>query len=322
MKKKAVASAPGKVILFGEHFVVSGYPAIVTAIRNRARVTLTPTDDKYIITSGQAWAAWNKKGEQTYPTSQRPTPFQPLYNMVSKIVEDYGLGSCFKVEIDSEIIGAAGLGSSAAISVALAKATSCLYELDMDNQTIIKYSMIAEKEYHGKPSGIDSHIAALGGTILYSGPGNYQTLEPAQNPEILIIYSRLKRKTSEMVSYVQLLANEKRREFGELSTIYHEIFKRAVEAFKTNNLMLLGRLMTLNHFLLKSLGLSNLVLDRIVEEVLESGAYGAKITGAGGGGCVIAIGGESLRDIASNISKDFPMSWITATGCPGVREEL
>ncbi len=322
MKRKAIASAPGKVILFGEHFVVSGYPAIVTAIKNRARVILTPLDDKYIITSGQTWTAWNKKGEQTHPTTQRPTPFQPLYNMVSKILEDYGLESCFKAEIDSEVLGAAGLGSSAAVSVALAKAVSCLYDLDMDNQTIIRYSMMAEKEYHGKPSGIDPHIAALGGTILYSGPGNYQTLELVQNPEILIIYSKMKRKTSKMVNYVQSLANERPGEFRELSTIYHEIFKRAVEALKTNNLRLLGRLMTLNHFLLKSLGLSNEVLDKIIEYILEDGAYGAKITGAGGGGCVIAVGGDSLKDIASNISRDFPMSWITVTGCPGVRGEL
>ncbi|MEM4186441.1 MAG: galactokinase family protein, partial [Candidatus Caldarchaeum sp.] len=89
MKEKAVASAPGKVILFGEHFVVSGYPAIVTAIDMRARAVLTPSHDKFKIKSGQSWAAWNAEGEQIYPPPPQPTPFQPLFNMVLKIMEDH-----------------------------------------------------------------------------------------------------------------------------------------------------------------------------------------------------------------------------------------
>ncbi|MEM4303586.1 MAG: mevalonate kinase [Candidatus Caldarchaeum sp.] len=316
MKEKAVASAPGKVILFGEHFVVSGYPAIVTAIKMRAKATLTPRHDKFMIKSGQTSAVWNSNGEQIYPSTA--TPFQPLFNMASRIMEDFGISSFFNAEIHSESPGAAGLGSSAAVSVALAKALASLYNIDMSIESVIHYSMLAEKEFHGRPSGIDSHITAIGGTLLYNGPGKYQNLKLDKHPEILIVYTGIKRKTSKMVSYVQNLSAERPDEFTQLTEIYSELYKKAVEALKSNDLILLGRLMTVNHLLLKCLGLSNTVVENVVETLLEKGAYGAKITGAGGGGCVIAVGDDEL---AKHLSGHFPSCWKSETGCKGVSEE-
>ncbi|MEM1946101.1 MAG: mevalonate kinase [Candidatus Caldarchaeum sp.] len=318
MKEKAVASAPGKVILFGEHFVVSGYPAIVTAIDMRARAVLTPSHDKFKIKSGQSWAAWNAEGEQIYPPPPQPTPFQPLFNMVLKIMEDHGVSACFNAEILSEIPGAAGLGSSAAVSVSLAKAVAAFNNIDMSLESVIHYSMLAEKEYHGRPSGIDSHITALGGTLVYNGPRKCQQLQLNKHPSIFIAYTGLRRKTSKMVSYVQNFAAEKPDEFGQLSEIYSEIFRRAVNALKSNDLCSLGRLMTINHFLLRCLGLSNEKVERAVEKLLEKGAYGVKITGAGGGGCVIAVGDHELFE---NVSGFFPGFWKSSTGCKGVDVE-
>ncbi|MEM0443080.1 MAG: mevalonate kinase [Candidatus Caldarchaeum sp.] len=321
MKQKAAASAPGKVILFGEHFVVSGRPAVVTAINLRAKVEVVLENDKTIFRSRQSWSSWSRKGEPVHPTPPKTSSFTPLYMMASKIMEDHGVSSCFRAEIYSDIPGGAGLGSSAAISTALARALSNLFGLNLSTQRLVEYAMVAEKEYHGRPSGIDPHASAYGGTLLYEGPGKFQPLQLGISPEMLVVFTGLKRKTSDMVDQVVKLASENRREFGELSSLYSEVFVRSVEALKSNNLELLGRLMTINHYLLRALGLSNEVVEKCVEDLLRTGVYGAKLTGAGGGGSVVAVGRTNQEAAVFSLLSSYPKAWVVKTSCPGVRDE-
>ncbi|MEM0441180.1 MAG: mevalonate kinase [Candidatus Caldarchaeum sp.] len=318
MKTVVSASAPGKVILFGEHFVVSGFPAIVTAIDKRVRVTFSQSlERKFIIVSGQAYSAWNVNAE---PLSQRPSLFQPLYNMVKKLSDDFGFKCVGKVEIFSEITGAAGLGSSAAVSVALTKAVSDMYELNLTPEQVIQYAMVAEKEFHGRPSGIDTTIATVGGTIAYHSPGNYRQINVPANPEVIIVFSGKKRKTSKMVEHVQQTAKAKPAFFNALANIYSRVYCEAVDAMTSTNFEKLGHLFLLNHFLLRCLGLSNEGLEKIVEDLLSFGAFGAKVTGGGGGGCVIGLGGEKSSAILAGLSTVYPKVWLSQTGCRGVGE--
>ncbi|MCS6769237.1 MAG: mevalonate kinase [Candidatus Caldarchaeum sp.] len=321
MKPRASASAPGKVILFGEHFVVSGYPAVVTAINMRARVELQREEEAIIFTSRRLMGRWSITGEQVYPEPHKKSSFTPLHKMLVRMMEDEGVRGGLRAEIVSEIPGAAGLGSSAAISTALAQAFSILFELELSREEIVEYAMVAEKEFHGKPSGIDPHAAAYGGTLLYKGPGNFQTLHLDRSPDILVLFTGLKRKTSEMVEHVIKHSSTRPREFSELANLYRGIFNRAVEALKSGDLKLLGELMSLNHYLLKVLGLSNDVVEKYVENLLERGAYGVKLTGAGGGGSIIAaVEGQSFRKL-SEWPDQFSKWWLVKTSCPGVRVE-
>lgn len=318
MKETARASAPGKVILFGEHFVVSGSPAIVTAINKRARVLLTKTvDRKFLIVSGHAFSAWSLNGE---PLGAKPSSFQPLYNMVRSICQDFGLKCEGKAEIESDILGAAGLGSSAAVSVALVKAFSDLHGLELSKDEIIRYVMKAEAEFHGRPSGIDPTISVIGGTIIYRGPGNYSELSLPSNPRVLIVFSGRKRRTSKMVHHVQQTAREKPTFFGELSKIYSRIYEKALPALQSYDVEQIGRLFTLNHALLRSLGLSNQAIEKIIQDLSFSGAYGSKLTGAGGGGCIIAVAGDDIDRIAEELAKVYTHVWVCETGCRGVGE--
>ncbi|MEM1942838.1 MAG: mevalonate kinase [Candidatus Caldarchaeum sp.] len=321
MKQRAAASAPGKVILFGEHFVVSGHPAVVTAINLRAKVEVIREDDTTTIRSRQSWSSWSRKGEPIHPNPPKTSSFTPLYMMASKMMEDHGVSGCFRAEIHSDIPGGAGLGSSAAVSTALAKALSNLFELNLATHELVEYAMVAEKEYHGRPSGIDPHAAAYGGTLLYNGPGKFQPLQLSPSPDLLVVFTGLKRKTSDMVDEVVRLARGNPREFGELSSLYREVFVRSVEALKSNNLELLGRLMTINHFLLRTLGLSNEVVERCVEDLFKTGVYGAKLTGAGGGGSVVAVGGSNTEAAVLSLLSSYPRAWVVKTSCPGVRDE-
>lgn len=318
MKESARASAPGKVILFGEHFVVSGFPAIVTAIDRRVKVLLTRSpNDKFVIISGQSFSAWSMTGEVL---GNRPSPFQPFYNMVKTFCDDFGLKCVGRAEVESEITGAAGLGSSAAVAVALVKAFSQLNGLELTRDEVIHYAMKAEKEFHGRPSGIDPTIATVGGTIVYHGPGKYHQLPLPANIRLVIVFSGRKRKTSKMVNYVQQTAKEKPSFFEELSKVYSVIYQEAVDALQSKEIKKLGHLFTLNHILLRCLGLSNDVLEKIVDDFSRLGACGSKLTGAGGGGCVIAAADKEIERLSSEMARLYPYVWLSQTNCRGVGE--
>ncbi|MCS6784177.1 MAG: mevalonate kinase [Candidatus Caldarchaeum sp.] len=318
MKESATASAPGKVILFGEHFVVSGFPAIVTAIDKRVKIRLTNSvENRFVIVSGQVCSAWSLNGQ---PVGAKHSPFQALYDMVNAVCRDHGIKCVGRAEIDSEIMGAAGLGSSAAVAVALVKAFSDLHGLELTIDKIIQYAMKAETEFHGRPSGIDPTIAAVGGTIIYHGPGKYMHLATPANPKVLIVFSGKKRKTSKMVNHVQQLARDKPRLFGELTKIYSIIYREAFSAIQKYDVEKIGKLFTMNHLLMRALGLSNESVEKIIEVLAGLGVYGSKLTGAGGGGCVIAVAGENIERIAGEMSKIYPHVWLSQTGCRGVGE--
>jgi len=321
MKDRAVASAPGKIILFGEHFVVSGYPAVVTAINMRARVTVTPAKNSIEIISGRSHVKWGEEELQANGESLVRSPYDPLVSMALKLMDDYGVKAYFKAEITSTIPSAAGLGSSAAVSVAFAKALASFLDLDISVEKVIEYSMFAEKTFHGRPSGIDSHVAALGGTLLYSGPKKASKLSLDKKPDIALVFTGIKRRTSSLVSHVQTTAEKEPDFFKGLAELYSQVLGEGVDALRSSDLKSLGRLMSLNHFLLRCLGLSNVVVERAVEMLLESGFYGAKLTGAGGGGCVIAVGEKEVERSLNYVRELFPDTWLVNMGCEGVVEE-
>jgi len=319
---KAAASAPGKVILFGEHFVVSGYPALVTAIEPRAVVRVQRAEKKTVVKSGNVVGVWSEGGEQLYPPKNVKNHLQTLYDMATKLLEENSMHGCFEAEIFSQIPGSAGLGSSAAVSVAFAKALSDLYGLGLGQEAVIKYAMLAEREFHGTPSGIDPHIAALGGAILYSGPGNYRRVNINNPIDIAVLHTGVRRKTSTMVAHVQDFARNNPEVFREMAEFYGEVLARGLEAVEKGDVVGLGRLMTLNHILLRVLGVSSKAVEKAFEALLGLGMYGAKLTGAGGGGCVIAVGPETSYSRLSCLSQQFQTAFTTKIACNGVVSEV
>ncbi|MEM3053743.1 MAG: mevalonate kinase [Candidatus Caldarchaeum sp.] len=272
MRKQVKVFAPGKVILFGEHFVVSGYPAIVTAIDRGVTVTARKADDKFVIVSKHSAATWNISGETI---TAKPAALAPLYNMVREMCLDHGVPCTGWVEIESDLVSGGGLGSSAAVSVALAGAVSILHEIDLSRDQLIHYALKAEKEFHGRPSGIDPTISTVGGTISYRGLGKYTAIEVEKPLDLIIVFSGRKRKTSKMVDVVQRFAEEKKNVFSELVKLYSHVYEMAKTALVEGDFQTVGRLFTLNHFLLRSVGVSDNVLEEIVKNLRSKGVYGA-----------------------------------------------
>ncbi len=302
----AVASAPGKVILVGEHFVVENEPAIAVAINLRARVRATKVEGEGVeVRSRELGLAQVFRGDEP-----RSSPLYPVYFAAKVTMENIGVESPLRVEVFSDIPPASGMGSSAAVAVATVAAVAKALRVKLVEDEISRLAYRAEEIVHGKPSGIDNTISTYGGAIAYRKTEGFLRLEADFSPVRLVLAdSGLPRSTGEMVARVRRLKAKYPRVFEPL---YHAAGRLAIEAGKAieaGNFRALGELMNVNHGLLSAIGVSNEVLERLVYRAREAGALGAKITGAGGGGFIVALcekGSEervakALREVSSRV---------------------
>lgn len=323
MKSRARASAPAKVILLGEHFVVHGEPAIVLAIDKRARVTVESTTDKRIRIRSETmkisgcFLGDNFRREEGGGDARER--LEPIYSVARRLLglskEDIGLN----IKIDSSIPVAAGLGSSAAVAVASAAALSHLLGTGLTRDEIFQIAFEAEKIVHGTPSGVDPAISTYGGVILYRRGGEIKPLNIEVDLPLVIGDTRKGRSTGEMVAHV----NDLRRRYSpivdKVIKAGGEIVARSIGALKAGDLETLGELMNMNHALLYAVGVSNELLERLVCAARKAGALGAKLTGAGGGGCMIALAApERLEDVAEAIERAGGEALVTRKTTEGV----
>lgn len=315
---RVIASAPGKVILFGEHFVVYGEPAIVMAVDRRVRVAVEPIEGEDIhILSKDLNLEGVFRGSrylQLRGEIDGFKVFKPIVDCIRMLMCRANVKLGLKVEIESQIPIAAGLGSSAALLVALVAATSRVLGLNLGLKDINTFAYEGEKIVHGKPSGIDNTTSTYGGIILYRRTnGNYifKQLKVKVKIPIVVANTGTPRSTRDMVLKVKRLYEEQPEIFRKLMETYEVIANKALKAIQEGDLKLLGKLMKINHGLLWSLGVSTVELDNLVYEAIKLGAYGAKLTGAGGGGCMIALTPEDrvdriiegLKSMSANVTK-------------------
>ncbi len=282
------ASAPGKVILFGEHFVVKGKPAIALALDLRVNVRVDSSNTNTITIYSH-----NTNSKLEIELGSLKTSGSENLVQLHKIVEVLSSKAKLKpayIEINSNIPIAAGLGSSASLAVAFTAAYSKFIGLELTREEISRIAFEAEKIVHGKPSGIDNTIATYGGAILYkAGEFSRIKLSNIQSVSLIIADTGITRSTRKAVLRVLELYNK----YPEiLSLIYdaaERIVVRALGALENGSWPIVGELMNLNHGLLSTIGVSTLELEELVFTARRAGALGAKITGAGMGGSIIAL---------------------------------
>ncbi len=275
---KAIAEAPAKVIITGEHFVVHGAWALAAAVNRRVRVEVSDSDD-FSVYSDQF--------------RERDTRVVgPVKSVVSKLALEYSFKPAVHVSIRSGIPHGAGLGSSASTMVALVSALSKLRSLKLTTDLIIALSMVGENQIHGRPSGIDSTICATGGVILFK-PGNRpRHLRFKGKRSLIVAYSGKSRSTKRQIARVSGVKETFPSLFEGLTEAASELSLMAADRLSKGDMRGVGRLLSFNHAVLSTLGVSNRPLDRLVDLFLSLGSYGAKLTGAGGGGSVIAVAPE------------------------------
>lgn len=302
------ATAPGKMILFGEHSVVYSGPAIVLAIDRRARVIAEARDDdKVFIDADDLGFSGYFEKDVYYPVrgkAWRGRNLAALNVAATKTMERVGRGTGVNLKVRSMIPIAVGLGSSAAICVATAAAVSRVYDGDLSKEQISNLALEGEKIIHGNPSGVDNNVATFGGIMRYERGAGFKHFKLRKPIPFVIGNTRKKRSTRMMVEGVARLRDRNPDLVDGLIASMGELAEMGLKALFDHDLQKLGDLMNINHGLLSAIGVCTYQLDNLVHTARRYGALGAKLTGAGGGGCIIALGEEDkLADIERAIRR-------------------
>lgn len=300
-------SGYGKVILFGEHFVVYGLPGIVSAIDS--------TDAEVKKTAKGINIRDERKTAKGYSEEKKLQQIESIERMLKAMDVDPKTG--LDIWIGGSLPGFSGLGASAASSVAIAKAIAQELGMQVSDEKINQIAYEAEKAYAGTPSGIDNTAATYGGLMWFkkntaSGPDTVERLHTRKPIEIVIGSTGKVANTKAMVEGV---AERRKKNSAKYDQIFRQAESLAVagrKALESADLKKLGDLMNENHRLLQEIGVSSKELDMLVDLARKQGAFGAKLTGGGGGGCMVALTpGKDLQGKVASAIKNLGLEVLS-----------
>ncbi|MBU4225791.1 MAG: mevalonate kinase [Chloroflexi bacterium] len=277
-------SAPGKIILFGEHAVVYGFPALAAPV---TQVQATAT-----VMADARPGTWIDAPEVGLSSElSRLSPDLPLVTVIQSVFSALGIDrppAC-TVHIESTIPVASGLGSGAAVSVAVIRALSSFIERPLSDEQVNSLAFEVERLYHGTPSGIDNTVITYARPVFFVKGQPIEPLRVGWPFTIVIGDSGIPSPTKETVGDVRRKweadPQPVEKIFDQIGVVVHE----ARQAIEIGNIPALGSLMDENHALLREMGVSSAALDRLTEAARKSGALGAKLSGGGRGGNMIAV---------------------------------
>jgi mevalonate kinase len=285
-------SACGKVILLGEHAVVYGHPALAGALTDGVTVeTLAGTGCLRV-------PAWGLELDGADPTRSGLPLGRAYVALRGKL--GLGLSSPVDLVVRFGVPTGAGLGSSAAWAVAVARALAHAHGLALPPSVILEAAMASETVVHGKPSGLDHTVAAQGGFGLYTREKGFVPVAAAQPVPLVIGHTGRERDTKGRVARVAELVDERGEEVRARFSAIAELVRLGRVAVERGALGELGAAMVENQRHLAALEVSCPEIERMCALAGDAGAVGAKLTGGGGGGCVIALapGGEAAVQAA------------------------
>ena len=280
-----VAEACGKIIVLGEHSVVFGYPALAAGLARGLTLRATPLPDSRapIELSIPAWAI----DERLTADTEHPVGRACL----EVLAHCDGPVSGWRIDGEARIPCRAGLGSSAALTVALARlAIAPQVDGEPEIEEVVAASMAGERVFHGNPSGIDSEVAARGGVVAYERGKPCEQVElglPALH--LVVMPSGIPRQTGVLVAGVRARRDRFPTVIDPVLTALGQLVHRGRAALREADLSTFAELGNIAHALLGALGVGHPALDCLCAAALEHGALAAKLTGAGGGGCAFAL---------------------------------
>ena len=282
-------SAPAKVILVGEHAVVYGMPAIALPLSQvRAYADYNICDHTLSVHAeqdSQPLFRWSSNGE---------APQHPLAALVRLTARHFGASQLRgKITIRSDIPIASGLGSGAAVSAALGRALAAILKRDLPDGALNDIVYEVEKLHHGTPSGIDNTVVVYEKPVYYIKGKTLDFIRITAPLHLVVADTGIAALTRETVSHVRGRFRSQRRQTRALLENIGALAEQARALVETGESWQLGELMTRNHELLRQLGVSSDALDRLVEAALVAGACGAKLSGGGRGGNIIALVDEN-----------------------------
>ncbi|MCD6145711.1 MAG: mevalonate kinase [Methanosarcinales archaeon] len=296
-------SAPGKIYLFGEHAVVYGNRAIASAIDLRTTATVTESNKTTIVSS---------LGTTGIDYAVHP--------YISRCIESLAVPAV-SIRIDSEIPVGSGLGSSAAAVIATLGALNCEFDLGMDSTALAEMGHRIEQDVQGAASPTDTLVSTVGGTVMIT-PGVSTSRLRLIECGIVIGDTEEFSSTKELVENVRILHERYPAVMNSIFDTIDHLSEIGVAMIERRDYQSVGELMNIDHGLLDAIGvgsakLSRLVLtgfpdvrivgsarlSRFVYAARDAGAWSAKITGAGGGGCIVALASDAdVAAVASAIN--------------------
>ena len=321
--KKITVSAPGKLMLLGEHAVVYGRPCIVTAVGQRMKATVELTDEPiFQLNAPDVQVTDYKKpmdqlGKGDIPKGAKfvevavanflirhPDPAKPEKDLSRmRVPNELGDSSPsaqndhfgVKITTASEFSSQFGFGSSSASTVCVVKALSELTEANLDNKAVFDLAYKTVLDIQGKGSGFDVAAAVYGGTLYFVIGGKVIKPLKINNLPLIVGYSGIKFDTVRIIDEV---AEKAKKYPSVVDNIYDQIGRLvdlAQKAILKKDFAALGELMNFNEGYLATLGVESKKLADMIYRARDAGAYGAKLSGAGIGDCMIAIASEDKK---------------------------
>jgi mevalonate kinase len=293
-------SGYGKVILFGEHFVVHGVAGIVSAIDSSTDAIITKGSNGLVVKD-------DRKTAKGYSEEKRLQQIESIERMLKAMGLDPK--TSLDIWIGGSLPGFSGLGASAASSVAIARGISEEFNLNLSDERINQVAYEAEIAYAGNPSGIDNTAATFGGLMWFKknsagGQDLVERLNISGPVEIVICSTGKVANTKAMVEGVDERKKANPSKYDPLFSQAAELAIAGRIALEKGNFEEAGRLMNENHRILQEIGVSSVELDYLVNVARKQGAIGAKLTGGGGGGCMVALTpGKELQEKVANTFK-------------------
>jgi len=297
-------SAPGKLMLFGEHAVVHNRPCIVASVDHRISVLLKKRDDKKIILEAPDINFKNYIVLIDDLVKSHPKEIRFVLTTILNFFERYRIKSGLEVETKSEFSSKFGLGSSSAVTVSTIKGLAELFKIKMNDKELFNLSYKTVLDIQGVGSGFDVAAAIYGGTLFFVTAGKIIRKIEIEEIPIIVGYTGIKADTSTLVKMVYKKLLEEPKKINKIFDEIEKIVNLTKIEMENSNWKKVGELMNLNQDLLRELGVSSKELENLIKASLNSGAYGAKLSGAGGGDCMIAITPrENYNSVARAIEK-------------------
>ena len=297
------ASAPGKAILFGEHAVVYGKPAIAMAINKRSCVEVLEGNTNNINVDIRDLGI---KGCIDFDSGAiiSDSPKKGILKYILESIRKIHDGSGMEINIDVNIPIGGGLGSSAAVTVATIAAVSAYNKIDLKEEEIAKYAHEVELAVQKSASPLDTTISTYGGLIyLEANAEDIVQLDINYDIPVVIGYTDTRGDTGKLVEAVRIRRDIYPEIINPVIDSIELITEEAKEAILKNDKKRIGELMNINHGLLDALGVNTKELSSMVYTARNAGACGSKITGAGGGGSIIAYCPDGTGGVISAIDE-------------------
>jgi mevalonate kinase len=295
VRPATVACAPGKVILVGEHAVVYGRAAVALPVREvQAQATVEDADRG----QGIVIVAQNLGMSCAVGRGDVEAALHPLEVTVVGVLQHLGLSleQDLTVTVSSTVPIARGLGSGAAVSTAITRAVGWHFSHELAAAEVSRLVYEVERLHHGTPSGIDNTVVAYERPVYFVRGQTLETFPVGRLMSLAIADTGLESPTREVVEAVREAWRRSRDRYEDLFDQAGAISAKVRRCIERGDLTLVGRKMNENHRLLQEMGVSHPRLDALVRAALDHGALGAKLSGAGRGGNMIALVSQETRD--------------------------